>query len=218
LPGYGLKGGLTNYPAAYCTGLLLARRHLKKLSLDTLYKGVEKVTGEDYNAEKESDEQPGAFRCYLDTGLARTTTGARIFGSLKGALDGGLDIPHSETRFPGYNKDEKKFHADKHRRYIFGQHVGDYMKLLKEDNEESYKRQFSSMIKSGITAESLEGMYKSVHAAIRANPEHKKKPVKKYEKKKRFNKMKMTAAEKKNRIKQKKDVMKRKSEMGEAAE
>merc|ERR1712157_267825 len=30
-----------------------------------------------------------------DTGLARTSTGARIFGVLKGAADAGLDIPHS---------------------------------------------------------------------------------------------------------------------------
>lgn len=39
-----------------------------------------------------------------------TTTGARIFGCLKGAADGGLYIPHNEKRFPGYkhdNKDEK---------------------------------------------------------------------------------------------------------------
>ena len=40
------------------------------------------------------DGEPGAFRCFLDVGLARTTTGARIFGAMKGAVDGGLDIPH----------------------------------------------------------------------------------------------------------------------------
>lgn len=40
------------------------------------------------------DGSPGAFRCFLDVGLARTTTGARVFGALKGAVDGGLEIPH----------------------------------------------------------------------------------------------------------------------------
>jgi len=30
----------------------------------------------------------------LDVGLKRTTTGAKIFGALKGAVDGGLNIPH----------------------------------------------------------------------------------------------------------------------------
>lgn len=66
---------------------------MKKLRLDGIYKGVEKVTGEDYSVESQ-EGQPGAFRCYLDVGLARTTTGARIFGAMKGAIDGGLDIPH----------------------------------------------------------------------------------------------------------------------------
>lgn len=40
------------------------------------------------------DGKPKAFRAVLDVGLYRTTTGARIFGALKGAVDGGLDIPH----------------------------------------------------------------------------------------------------------------------------
>lgn len=43
LPRYGLKVGLTNYSAAYCTGLLLARRLLQKFNLDGVYKGQEEV-------------------------------------------------------------------------------------------------------------------------------------------------------------------------------
>merc|ERR1719162_617000 len=34
---YGLSAGLKNYAAAYCTGLLCARRLLQKLGLDELY-------------------------------------------------------------------------------------------------------------------------------------------------------------------------------------
>ena len=66
---------------------------LKKFGLDSIYKGQEVADGEEYYVEDE-DGQPGAFRCYLDVGLYRTTTGARIFGAMKGAVDGGLDIPH----------------------------------------------------------------------------------------------------------------------------
>ena len=44
LPRYGLKVGLTNYAAAYCTGLLLARRLLQKYKLDGLYAGQEEVS------------------------------------------------------------------------------------------------------------------------------------------------------------------------------
>merc|ERR1711977_245163 len=48
LPRYGLKVGLTNYAAAYCVGLLLARRHLTKLGMADLYSGKGTVDGEDY--------------------------------------------------------------------------------------------------------------------------------------------------------------------------
>lgn len=54
---------------------------------------MDEVTGEEYHVE-EIDGAPGPFRCFLDVGLARTTTGARVFGVLKGAVDGGLDVPH----------------------------------------------------------------------------------------------------------------------------
>lgn len=67
-----------------------------------------RVTGEEFNVEP-LDEGPGAFRCYLDVGLARTTTGARVFGAMKGAVDGGLNIPHSVKRFPGYSAETKSF-------------------------------------------------------------------------------------------------------------
>lgn len=59
------------------------------------------------------------FRCYLDVGLARTTTGARVFGAMKGAVDGGLNVPHSLKRFPGYDAEAKKFNAEVHRWVIF---------------------------------------------------------------------------------------------------
>ena len=43
LPRYGVKVGLTNYAAAYCTGLLLARRLLTKLDLAATYEGQTEV-------------------------------------------------------------------------------------------------------------------------------------------------------------------------------
>merc|ERR1712241_743908 len=90
LPRYGVKVGLTNYAAAYCTGLLLARRLLKQLNLDGEYEGNTEINGEEYMVECVEGES-NAFRCYLDVGLARTTTGARVFGAMKGAVDGGLE-------------------------------------------------------------------------------------------------------------------------------
>jgi len=216
LPHYGIKLGLTNYSAAYCTGLLLARRHLKKLGLDQTYKGTEKVTGADYNVEK-VEGQPGAFRCYLDTGLARTTTGARLFGAMKGAVDGGLDIPHNEKRFAGFNAETKQFDAEAHRKRIFGVHVAEYMKSLKEGDEEAFKRQFGGYVKIGLVHDQIEAVYKKAHAAIRANPDAVKKPPKNVAKK-RWTKKKMTLAERENRVKQKKEFLKRKADGAAGAE
>lgn len=98
LPKFGVKVGLTNYAAAYCTGLLVARRLLKKFNLEQTYAGQTKVDGEHFTVE-DVNEGPGAFRCYLDVGLNRTSTGARVFGAMKGAADGGLDIPHRYLLF-----------------------------------------------------------------------------------------------------------------------
>jgi len=201
LPRYGVKVGLTNYAAAYCTGLLLARRLLNKFKLDTLYEGQTKVDGDEFFVEDLDGDQPGAFHACLDVGLARTSTGARIFGAMKGAVDGGIDIPHSQKRFPGYDKEASEFSADVHRRHIFGQHVADYMNTLSEEDEEAYKKQFSKFIKMGLTGDSLEAMYKKAHEAIRADPTSAAKKDKQVTKK-RWTAKRITLADRKAKIAQ----------------
>jgi len=216
LPRYGVKVGLTNYAAAYCTGLLLGRRILEKFKLDTVYQGQTEVTGEQFQVES-VDGQPGAFRCFLDVGLARTTTGARIFGALKGAVDAGLDIPHGVKRFPGYDSESKEFHADVHRKHILGQHIADYMRLLQQDDEEAFKKQFSAFIKNGITPDVVEDMYKKTHAAIRENPVRlpKKEALKDAKKPKRYNRKKLSLKQREDRVNQKKATfLKKKSAEG----
>ncbi len=66
---------------------------LTKLNLHEIYTGNDDINGEDYHVE-DINGSPDAFRCLLDVGVARTGTGAPLFGALKGARDGGLDIPH----------------------------------------------------------------------------------------------------------------------------
>lgn len=202
LPKYGIKVGLTNYAASYCTGLLLARRLLSKFGLDKIYEGQVDATGDEYNVES-IDGQPSVFTCYLDAGLARTTTGNKVFGALKGAVDGGLSIPHSTKRFPGYDSESKEFNPEVHRKHIFGVNIAEYMRYLIDEDEDVYKKQFSQYIKHGITADMIEDSYKKAHAAIRENPIHEKKP-KKEVKKKRWNRPKMSLAQRKDRIAQKK--------------
>jgi len=204
LPKFGVKTGLTNYAAAYCTGLLIARRILQKLGLDSLYSGCTEVTGDEYNVEA-LDDGPGAFRCFLDVGLNRTTTGARVFGALKGAVDGGLNIPHSTRRFPGYNAEEKKLDAEVHRQHIFGLHVANYMRVLEEEDNEAFKRQFSKYISLGVRADDIENIYKKAHAAIRADPGHKKAAAKKVTKK-RWTEKRLTLEQRKKKIADRKEA------------
>lgn len=182
LRNYGMNVGLTNYAAAYATGLLLARRVNKKFGLD--YEGNTEIDGDIYIVEQEDEKAPAPFRALLDVGLARTTTGARVFGALKGAADGGLEIPHSDRRFPGSSRDEDEdgvkewsFEPEVHRDYIFAQHTAKYMEHLKTENAEKFKTQFSKYIAEGITADNLEEKWTAVHAAIRADPTKGRNPL-----------------------------------------
>jgi large subunit ribosomal protein L5e len=207
LPRYGLKAGLKNYAAAYCTGLLVARRLLQKVGLDDVYEGNTEVDGTivstEYDKKKyyvdEVDEDKRPFRCLLDVGCKPTTTGCRIFGALKGAADGGLDIPHSEKRFPGFDREAKEYDADLHRDRIFGAHVGEYMEYLDEEDNAKYQDHFAAYIANDITADGLEELYESVHAAIREDPSPSEKedftPDKSYKRK-----AKLTLDERKARV------------------
>ena len=73
---FGWKGSVSNTPAAYLTGYLAGKRALKA--------GVEKAV--------------------LDVGLQTPTKGSRVFASLKGLLDAGMDIPYSEDVLPSEDR------------------------------------------------------------------------------------------------------------------
>eukprot|EP00499_Haloplacidia_sp_CaronLabIsolate_P005367 CAMPEP_0196781220 /NCGR_PEP_ID=MMETSP1104-20130614/9290_1 /TAXON_ID=33652 /ORGANISM="Cafeteria sp., Strain Caron Lab Isolate" /LENGTH=306 /DNA_ID=CAMNT_0042151441 /DNA_START=19 /DNA_END=939 /DNA_ORIENTATION=+ len=210
LPEYGLKVGLKNYSAAYCTGLLCARRVLKKLGMDEAYTGADEVTGEVETVQgdkrthfvSELDEERRPFRCVLDVGLRPTTRGARLFGVLKGAVDGGLDVPHNEKRFPGYDAESKSYDASALRARIFGQHVADYMRHLQEEDSAAYERQFADYIKAGVSADDLEDLYTSVHKAIRERPDAKAKKVREHDLKYK-RPTRRSLAQRKDRVRQK---------------
>jgi large subunit ribosomal protein L18 len=68
----GWKGDLNNTAAAYLTGLLIGKKAL--------------------NA--------GIDEAVFDVGLRTPTKGSRIFAALKGAVESGLEIPHSPEVFP----------------------------------------------------------------------------------------------------------------------
>ncbi|KAL0322760.1 UNVERIFIED_CONTAM: 60S ribosomal protein L5 [Sesamum angustifolium] len=140
------------------------------------------------------------FRALLDVGLIKTTTGNRVFGALKGALDGGLDIPHSDKRFAGFSKDSKQLDAEVHRKYIYGGHVASYMTTLMEDEPEKYQSHFGLYVKKGLEPDNLEELYKKVHAAIRADPIAKKSGKQPPKEHKRYNLKKLTYEERKAKL------------------
>lgn len=122
---------------AYATGLLVARRALTKLGLADKYEGVTEPNGTLTLTEELDDEDaPRPFKAYLDVGLKRTSTGSRVFGALKGASDGGIFIPHSDKRFPGYDPETKALDSETLKKYIFGGHVAEYMESLEEEDDE----------------------------------------------------------------------------------
>jgi len=178
LPAFGVNFGLTNYAAGYATGLLLARRTLTKMNIADKFPGAKDTNGtfaavRTKKEDQDDDESRFPFKAILDIGLARSTTGARIFGVMKGAVDGGIAVPHRPNRFPGYNKEKKELDAKAHRDRIFGKHVADYLGQIKAEvagNPDEKLNQFSKVLAAKIAPESIEGIYKKAHAAIRADP------------------------------------------------
>jgi len=201
LPRYGVKVGLTNYASAYCAGLLVARRHLQKLGLADMYQGVAKADGNEFHVKSHGDGRR-PFKALLDVGLARTTTGSKIFAALKGAADGGLAIPHNTKRFVGFN--EGKLNSEVLREHILGGHVARYMRILKEKGDGSYEKHFSKYVSAGIGPDDIEALYTKAHAAIRADPSFTKKATKENPDRshKKYKQTKRPYAARRNRIKQ----------------
>jgi large subunit ribosomal protein L18 len=69
---FGWKGSTSNIPSAYLTGYLAGKR-AKEAGVDT---------------------------AILDIGLATPIKGSKVFATLKGILDAGVDIPHNEVILP----------------------------------------------------------------------------------------------------------------------
>ncbi|MEM4643902.1 MAG: 50S ribosomal protein L18 [Candidatus Methanomethylicaceae archaeon] len=122
---YGWKGGTGNLPAAYLAGFLLGKRALSK----------------------------GFDTAVLDLNGYSITKGSRLFAALKGAIDAGMEIPHSEDVLP----DEER---------IKGEHIAKYAELLQKDNPARYQSQFSKYINVGLTPEAIVQHFETVKETI----------------------------------------------------
>merc|ERR1719310_1305107 len=154
------------------------------MGMDDDFKGKEEVDGEEFHVEEEETEaERRPFKTILDVGIRRTCVGARLWGALKGAVDGGLHVPHSSKNFPGFKPAEDKgqeseYDAEAHKDRIFGKHVSEYMEMLAEEDPTKYEAHFAKYIEDGKDADSLEEMYTEAFAKIREDSEFKPKEKK----------------------------------------
>ncbi len=133
---YGWLSNRGNIPSAYLTGLLCGFKAMAN--------GVDKA--------------------FLDIGLHIPSKGTRIFAALKGAVDAGVEVPHSEDILP----DEGR---------ISGKHIADYASQLSSDPE-VYKQKFSKYLSKGSRPEKLSEHFSAVKAKITSSFEKKVKEQK----------------------------------------
>ncbi len=212
---FGLTAGLNNYASAYATGLLIARRLLKKVGLDTMYNGNTTLEKSYDASADEKDRRP--FKVILDVGLKATSTGSKVFAVLKGVADGGVFIPHSPSRFPGFNKEKPEADNKVLRDRILGVHVDVYLKHLKGTERETvqFKRWLDCLKTSG--AKSVEELYKKVQAEIRKNPDHVKRAAKQNPKREhtKFHKKRLNAKQRSENVRKRIEI--RQKELAKAA-
>jgi len=123
---FGWSYGGKNLPAAYLTGYLAGLRA----------------------------REAGVERAILDIGRFPSTKGSRLYAALKGALDAGIDIPHSPDVLP----DEGR---------IRGEHISAWASKLKEEDEGFFRRQFSRYLSEGIDPEAMPESFERALSQLR---------------------------------------------------
>lgn len=122
---FGWKGDENNLPASYLVGLICGYKALAK----------------------------GINTAIPDIGLHTPTKGAKIFATLMGAKDAGLEIPIGEEILP----DEERLKGD---------HIAKYALLLKEKDPSRYEKQFSRYMARGLKPEELPQHFEEVKKII----------------------------------------------------
>ena len=134
---YGWLGNCGNVPSAYLTGLLC---------------GFKAVAN-------------GVDRAFLDVGLHIPSKGTRIFAALKGVIDAGVEVPHSEDIL----SDEDR---------ISGKHIADYASQLASEPE-VYKQKFSEYLSKKSRPEEIPERFSAVKDKITSSFEKKVKTQRK---------------------------------------
>ena len=119
----GWKFSRNNLPACYLIGYIIGKKSIKK----------------------------GIKATILDLGLRDSVKGSKIYAFLKGAIDSGLDIPHSKDILP---KEDA----------IKGTHIVNYVKKLSEKGD--LEKVYSDHVKKGIKAEDIISNFEEIKNKI----------------------------------------------------
>ena len=130
---YGWLSTGGNIPSAYLTGLLCGFKAKAN--------GVEKAV--------------------LDIGLHIPSKGTRIFATLKGFVDSGVEVPHSEDILPEESR-------------VSGEHIAEYARKLASEPE-IYNQRFSKYLSKGARPEKLSEHFSAVKTKITSSFEKKVK-------------------------------------------
>ncbi len=120
----GWKGNGGNVSAAYLLGYLSGKKIAKKF--------------------------PEAI---LDTGMFSLTKGNRIYACLKGALDAGLNVPHSPEILPPEDR-------------FSGKHIEEYATKLKSEDISRFEKIFALYIKTGLDPAYFSKHFKEIKEKI----------------------------------------------------
>lgn len=116
-----------NIPSAYLTGLLFGKTAIKK----------------------------GYKKGIIDLGLRMFVKGGFSSSFIKGLVDSGFNVPHSDDIYPSEDR-------------ITGKHIEQFALNLKKNDPKKYERQFSDLIKKGVTPENISKDFEKVKKTILA--------------------------------------------------
>ncbi len=122
---HGWKGHTGNIPASYLTGFLCGQKAKKHKIKEAI----------------------------LDIGLHTSVKGSRIYAALRGAIDSGLEIPHSAEALPPEDR-------------VKGSHISRYAELLKKEKPHEYDKRFSAYLKGSLKPEDLAKHFDEVKAKL----------------------------------------------------
>ncbi|HII17322.1 TPA: 50S ribosomal protein L18 [Candidatus Woesearchaeota archaeon] len=121
LKGFGWKGSPGNMPSAYLVGLLVGKRAKEK----------------------------GMRSMILDIGQNKSVKGSRVYAVLKGVVDAGISVPHSDAVIPDDSR-------------IKGEHIASFAGLLGD----KARKAFACYEKQGVAPKDLPMLVEQVKKSI----------------------------------------------------